>query len=130
MGAFRMAALVTAGAIAIGTAQAQDAKAFGPTNPFFAASPLPFQAPPFDRIHDADYEPALLAGMAQQEAEIRAITENPAAPTFDNTILAMEKSGELLHRVSAAMGGVAGAYTNPDHREDSAEHGTEERRAS
>ncbi len=113
MGAFRMAALVTAGAIAIGTAQAQDSK-FGPTNPFYAASPLPFQAPPFDRIHDTDYEPAMLAGMAQQEAEIRAIADNAAAPTFDNTILAMEKSGELLHRVSSAFGGVAGAYTNPN----------------
>ena len=107
-----MAAIVTAGALAVIAAQAQD-PAFTSTNPFYAASALPYQAPPFDRIHDADYEPAMLAGMAQQEAEVRAISENTAAPTFDNTILALEKSGELLHRVSSAFGGVAGAFTNP-----------------
>ncbi len=108
-----MAALVTAGAIAMGTAQAQDA-AFGPTNPFYAASPLPYQAPPFNRIDDADYEPAMLAGMAQQERQVQAIANNTAAPTFENTVLALEKSGELLQRVSAVFGGVAGAYTNPN----------------
>ena len=70
MGAFRMAALVTASAIALTAAQAQQ-PAFGPANPFYAASTLPYQAPPFDRIHDADYEPAMLAGMSEQEAEVR-----------------------------------------------------------
>ena len=66
---------------------------FGPSNPFYAPSTLPFQAPPFDKIKDEDYQPAIEAGMAQQQAEIQAIADNPAAPTFDNTIVAMEKSG-------------------------------------
>ena len=62
-------------------------------NPFAQPSTLPFEAPPFDRIKDSDYQPALLAGMAQQRAEIARIANNPAAPTFDNTIVALEKSG-------------------------------------
>jgi peptidyl-dipeptidase Dcp len=69
-------------------------------NPFFAPSTLPFQAPPFDRIHDADYKPALEEGMRQHLAEVEAIANQGAAPTFDNTIVAMERSGQLLTRVS------------------------------
>ena len=107
-----MAGAVAAGVLAVGAAQAQE-PAFGASNPFYAASTLPFQAPPFDRIHDGDYEPALLAGMAQQRREMRGIADNPAAPTFQNTIVAMEQSGELLHRASAAFGGLASANTNP-----------------
>src|SRR4029077_15048567 len=73
-------------------AQSSDA-GFGPGNPFYAPSALPFQAPPFDRIKDGDYQPAIEAGMAEQRKEIRAIADNPAAPTFENTIVAMEKTG-------------------------------------
>ena len=109
MGALRMAALVAVAAVSVGVAEGQ----FGPANPFYKASALPFQAPPFDKIKDGDYEPAILAGMDEQTREVRAIADNPAAPTFANTIVAMEKSGELLHRASAAFSGVAGAYTNP-----------------
>ncbi len=83
------------------------------SNPFYAPSTLPFQAPPFDRIKDEDYQPAIEAGMAQQKAEIQAIADNPADPTFDNTIVALEKSGRLLDRVMAAFNGVTGANTNP-----------------
>ncbi len=86
---------------------------FGPANPFFAASSLPFGVPQFDRIADADYEPALLAGMAAQTKEVRAIADNPAAPTFANTIVALEKTGELLDRTESALSAIAGAYTNP-----------------
>ena len=89
------------------------AAAFGPANPFYAPSPLPFHAPPFDKIKDEDYQPAIEAGMAQQLAEIRAIAENPAAPTFENTLVAMEKSGALLDRATQAFNGVTGANTNP-----------------
>src|SRR5215471_2944912 len=70
--------------------------AFGPNNPFYAPSPLPYQAPPFDKIKDSDYQPAIDAGMAQQRKEMQAIAENPAPPTFENTIVAMEKTGQLL----------------------------------
>jgi peptidyl-dipeptidase Dcp len=86
---------------------------FGPSNPFYAASTLPFGAPPFDKIKDADYQPAIEAGMSQQLAEISKIADNPAAPTFENTLVAMERSGRLLARASAAFNGVNQANTNP-----------------
>src|SRR5271166_238645 len=87
---------------------------FGPTNPFYAASPLPFQAPPFDKIKDSDYQPAIEAGMAQQRAEMRVIADNPAPPTFENTIVAMEKSGQLFNRVMPVFGGVTSANLSPE----------------
>jgi peptidyl-dipeptidase Dcp len=86
---------------------------FGPNNPFFAPSTLPFQAPPFDKIKDEDYQPAMEAGMAEELKEVQAIADNPAPPTFENTIVAMEKSGRLLRRVRAAFSAVTGANTNP-----------------
>ncbi len=85
---------------------------FGPSNPFFARSPLPFQAPPFDKIRDEDFQPAIEAGMAQQRAEVTAIADSPDAPTFDNTLVAMEKSGQLLERVTAVFNAVTSANTN------------------
>jgi peptidyl-dipeptidase Dcp len=107
----------TAGAIALApnTASAKgDSVAFGPGNPFYAASSLPFEAPPFDRIQDSDYQPAIEAGMAQQLAEIRAIADNPDLPTFENTLVELEKSGRLLDRVMPVFDAVASAHTNPD----------------
>jgi peptidyl-dipeptidase Dcp len=96
--------------VACGSADSAD---FGPSNPFYAASTLPFGAPPFDKIKDGDYQPAIEAGMAQQLAEINKIATNPAAPTFENTLVAMERSGRLLARASAAFNGVSQANTNP-----------------
>ena len=87
---------------------------FGPSNPFYAPSSLPFQAPPFDKVKDSDYQPAIEAGMAQQREEVRAIAQNPAAPTFENTLVALEKSGELLRRVTQIFNGVTGANLNPE----------------
>ena len=87
--------------------------AFGPGNPFYAPSPLPFEAPPFDKIQDADFQPALEAGMVEQQREIDEIAGNPATPTFENTVVAMERSGRLLDRVSSALGAITGANTNP-----------------
>ena len=95
--------------------------AFGPDNPFYAPSPLPFHAPPFDRIKDEDYQPAIEAGMAQQLAEVRAIADNPAAPTFENTLIPLEKSGALLDRALQAFH----ARDRREHRPDAA--GGEER---
>ena len=69
-------------------------------NPFFAVSALPYHLPPFDKIHDADYMPAFERGMAEQLVEVQKIAKDPAAPTFDNTILGLERSGRLLTRVS------------------------------
>src|ERR1700691_30171 len=87
---------------------------FGPSNPFYAANTLPFQAPPFDKIKDADYQPAIEAGMAKQLEEVRAIAENPAPPTFENTVVALEKTGQLFIRVALVFNGVTGANLNPE----------------
>src|ERR1700758_553122 len=86
---------------------------FGPSNPFYAPSTLPFQAPPFDKIKDEDYQPAIEAGMAEELSEIQAIADNSAPPTFENVLVAMERAGRLLHRATAAFFGVVGANTNP-----------------
>jgi len=109
-----MSTLIGAGTIALGSINPTLAAAadFGPSNPFFAPSALPFQAPPFDKIKDEDFQPAIEAGMAQQQAEIQSIANNLDAPTFDNTIVALEKSGQLLARATAAFDGVTGANTN------------------
>jgi peptidyl-dipeptidase Dcp len=77
-----------------------DVASMGIDNPFALPSPLPYQMPPFDRIRDADYMPAFIAGMAAQRAEVDAIAHNPQPATFDNTVVALEKSGQLLNRVS------------------------------
>src|SRR6476661_11271070 len=82
------------------------------SNPFAQPSTLPFQTPDFSRIKDSDYLPALLAGMAEQKREVTAIANNPEAPTFDNTVVAMERSGLLLERTNLAFSAVNGANTN------------------
>ncbi|HET6231977.1 MAG TPA: peptidyl-dipeptidase Dcp [Longimicrobiaceae bacterium] len=83
-----------------------------PANPFFAASTLPYQAPPFDRIHDADFQPALEEGMRQHLAEVEGIASQAAEPTFDNTLVALERSGRLLTRVSKVFYALTQANTN------------------
>src|SRR4051794_14867436 len=82
------------------------------SNPFARPSTLPFETPDFSRIKDNDYLPALLAGMAQQKREVTAIANQIAAPTFDNTVVAMERSGLLLERANLAFNAVNGANTN------------------
>ena len=106
-------ALIVSAAFMTSTVLAQSTSAFAPSNPFYATSTLPFHAPPFDKIKDSDYQPAIEAGMAQQLEEIRAIADNPAPPTFENTLVAMEKTGALFRRATAAFDGVTGANTNP-----------------
>jgi peptidyl-dipeptidase Dcp len=82
-------------------------------NPLLAPSPLPFGAPPFDAIQDGDFRPAFEAGMKADLDEVAAIAGASAAPTFDNTLVALEKSGQLLTRVSLVFNGLASANTNP-----------------
>ncbi|WP_243048065.1 peptidyl-dipeptidase Dcp [Dyella sp. RRB7] len=100
------------------TAPAKAASAAAPAaevsavNPFLEPSTLPFQAPPFDKIKDGDYQPAFEEGMKQHLAEIEKIADNPEPPTFENTFVAMEKSGALLTRVMHAFDAVSGANTN------------------
>lgn len=100
-------------ALSVSGAAAAGQAAFGPDNPFFAASSLPYQAPPFDKIKDSDYQPAFDAGMADQLQKVKAIVDNPATPTFENTLVPLEKSGELYNRVLQVFDGVSQANTNP-----------------
>ncbi len=81
-------------------------------NPFAQPSTLPFELPPFDRIHDADFLPAYEAGMSEQLREVAAIAHSPQPPTFENTIVALERSGRLLQRVDSAFGRLNACNTN------------------
>lgn len=83
-------------------------------NPFFSESPLFLNYPPFDRIRVAHYLPAFERGMAEQQAEIAAIASQQAAPTFSNTMEALELSGQLLQRVNSVFSTLASAHTNPE----------------
>ncbi|MEL4254277.1 M3 family metallopeptidase [Shewanella xiamenensis] len=96
----------------------QDTKAANVTavqtqTPLFQASTLQYQAPDFSVIKDEHFQPALEQGIKEQYQEILAIANNPAAPTFDNTIVAMEKSGALLNRASSVFYNLAGSNSNP-----------------
>jgi peptidyl-dipeptidase Dcp len=119
----RFPSLMAAGVLVAGLSASPSSVAatttmeFGPSNPFFSPSTLPYHAPPFDRIKDSDYQPAIEAGMAEHLREIEAIADNPATPTFENTLVAMEKSGQLLERVTQAFDCVTGANTNPTLQE-------------
>ncbi|MDE0478460.1 MAG: M3 family metallopeptidase [Gammaproteobacteria bacterium] len=83
-------------------------------NPFFAESPHYFNFPPFDLIANEHYQPAFEVGMAEQIAEVEAIAGQEAAPDFENTIVALELSGQLLNRVSSVFFALSSAHTNDD----------------
>lgn len=83
-------------------------------NPLLVSSDLPYGLPPFDHILGEHYLPALRAGMAQQRAEVDAIVANAEAPSFENTLVALERSGRLLDRVSAVFSNAAAADTNAE----------------
>ena len=91
-------------------------------NPFFHESPLPLHYPQFDKIKDADFAPAFDAGMAEQLKEVRAIADNPAPATFDNTIVAMEKTGQLLDRATTVFFNLVGTDTNDTRKKLQAEY--------
>jgi len=73
------------------------------TNPFFAPSTLPYGLPPFAEITDEHYLPAFEMGMAEHLAEIAEVTANPEAPTFENTMLPLERGGQILERVATVF---------------------------
>jgi peptidyl-dipeptidase Dcp len=91
---------------------AQPAAAPDRQNPLFTASPLLYQAPPFNVIKDTDYQPAIEEGMKRQLVEIDAIANNPAPPTLANTIEAMERSGDLLTRAAKIFFNLTQSNTN------------------
>ena len=112
---FSLGTLIVAMSIASTEAPVYGAAAdFGPSNPFFDESTLAFHAPPFDKIKDSDYQPAIEAGMAKQLEEMKAIADNPSAPTFENTFVPMEKSGRLFDRAMSAFNAVTSANLNPE----------------
>ena len=83
-------------------------------NPLLTESTLPFHYPRFDLIKNAHFLPAYEAGMAAQLAEVAAIASATAAPTFDNTVVALERSGSLFRRVGTVFSNLSGAHTNPE----------------
>jgi peptidyl-dipeptidase Dcp len=99
-------------AAAANLAHAAPASLLPASNPFAKPSPLPFNYPAFDKIKDEDFAPAFEEGMRQQSLEIDAIAGNKSAPTFDNTIVAMERSGQLLNRVSTVFFNLVSCNTN------------------
>lgn len=84
------------------------------SNPFLSEFETPYGTPDFDRIKVEHYEPAFLKGIKQQNEEIKAIVENPDEPTFENTIVALDNSGEILARVSGVFFALTEADTNDD----------------
>ncbi len=85
-------------------------------NPLLSEWNTPFGVPPFDKIRNADYQPAFEAAMAMHKKEIEEIINNPELPTFANTIEALERSGKMLGRVSRVFFAVHGAHTNDSLR--------------
>lgn len=84
------------------------------TNPLFEQSTLPYQAPRFDMLQDSHYRPAFDEGIRQKRADIAAITGQTDAPTFANTLLPLEQSGELLSRVTSIFFAMTSAHTNDE----------------
>jgi peptidyl-dipeptidase Dcp len=82
-------------------------------NPFAQPSTLPFQMPPFDRIHDSDYLPAFAAALHEQLAEVAAIAHNPQPPTFENTVVALERSGQMRVRIEPVFSNLNTCNTDP-----------------
>lgn len=89
-----------------------DKKQSAADNPFFAEWTTPYGVPPFDQIKDSHFEPAFTEGMTRQLAEMDSIASNPEAPTFENTIVKMEKSGKLLTKVGGVFFNLTSANTN------------------
>lgn len=109
--------LLCASAVVLTLGCNQSEKTMNQDNPFFTEYDTPFQVPPFDKIENADYMPAFNRGMEEQNAEIAAIVANTDAPTFENTILAYDKSGKTLTRVSNVFFNLAEANTNDEIQE-------------
>ncbi len=93
--------------------QQKPAAAGARVNPLLSPSPLPFGAPQFDKITDSDFRPAFDTAMSAHLREVEAIASNPAAPTFDNTFVALERSGRQLTRVGLVFNGLSAANTDP-----------------
>ena len=107
----RIFILLSAMIVFSGTVSAQNG------NPFLEEWKTPFQVPPFEQIKNEHYMPAFQAGMLQHQAEIDAIVKESKPPTFENTIIALDRSGHLLTKVSAVFYALNGANTNKEMQE-------------
>ncbi|MCH8856028.1 MAG: dipeptidyl carboxypeptidase II, partial [Proteobacteria bacterium] len=96
-----------------GVMLAQAAPAPAAANPLLTPSPLPLRFPAFDKVRDEHFAPALDRGMAEELAEVEAIAANRAAPSFANTVEALEKSGRLLARTTTLLFNLLAADANP-----------------
>jgi len=94
------------------TACKKDASVDHSGNPFFAEYDTPYQVPPFDKIKNEDFEPAFAEGLKIQSEEVNKIANDTSEPTFENTVLAMENSGELLSKVSSVFFNLTSSNTN------------------
>jgi peptidyl-dipeptidase Dcp len=113
----RFVPLILSALLATGLAGAQTTD-----NPLLTVSPLPLRYPQFDKLRDEHFAPALDRGMAEQLAEVQAIADNPAPPTFDNTLVAWEKSGRLLSRTTALLSNLTGADATPARQQLQADY--------
>ncbi|WP_337841453.1 M3 family metallopeptidase [Rheinheimera sp.] len=111
----------TSTTVAEQAAPAPEAAAATSSNPLLTMSPLQYEAPPFDQIKVEHYQPAIEEGMKQHLAEIEVIANSTEAATFDNTIVAMEKSGELLNRAAGVFFNMTGTISNPEIQKIQAE---------
>lgn len=106
--------LAFAGMILAACGKTTEESAAPPENPFFAEYDTPFQVPPFDIIKPEHFIPAYDRGMAEHKADIEKIVNSTEAPTFENTIAALDRAGKLLGKVSKVFGGLSGANTNDE----------------
>ena len=100
--------------LTISIAMAFSLQGFAQDNPFFKEWNTPFEVPPFNEIRIEHFLPAYQAGMAEEMAQIWDIIRNPDAPTFENTIVAMDKSGKLLNKVTPVFSGLTSVNNNPE----------------
>jgi peptidyl-dipeptidase Dcp len=108
-----LAASIVTTAVAAPPANSDAGTAAVADNPFAHPSTLPFEMPPFDRIHDSDYLPAFTAGMAEQRREVAAIAADPRPATFENTVVALERSGQRLMRVQLTFSNLNDCNSDP-----------------
>lgn len=117
--------LLTAGLIAASVAApsvtAQTQVPIMKVNPFLTAYNTPYDIPPFEKIEYSDYMPALKAAIAMHDAEIKAIVNNPAEPTFENTILALDRSGRTLNNVVMVFANLTESNSSPEFIEIASE---------
>ncbi|ABV88170.1 M3 family metallopeptidase [Shewanella pealeana] len=110
------ATLALSGCSSTAPSQSSSVEMVQSQNPFLQASKLQYEAPDFTLIKDEHFQPALELGIKEHYQEILTIANNPKAATFENTIVAMEKSGELLNRTSKVFYNLTGSNSNPELR--------------